>query len=75
MQNSSIFQISNANSKHFIFSIIGIFLIPIVLICFAISYYCYKRYLNTKFKQEKDIDQISIIKRNSIENESSVKYK
>lgn len=55
MQNLSIFHIStttiDANSQHFIlihskiFSIIGILLIPIVLICLTIFCYCYKRYL------------------------------
>jgi hypothetical protein len=72
MQNLSTFQISNittpTNEKHFIlihskiFSIIGILLIPILLICLATSYYFYKRYLNTKLRQErKQGDQTSTI--------------
>ena len=56
MQNSSLVQLSNATTPHArfilihskIFSIIGILLIPIVLLCFAMSYYCYRRYLNRK---------------------------
>jgi hypothetical protein len=95
MQNLSIFQINNitttiANRRHFIlihskiFSIIGILLIPIVLTCLTISYYFYKRYLNTKFHQRIkrhdsiDNDQTSIIDHNSTipidENNSLTKH-
>lgn len=83
MQNLSTFQISNpttaANQRHFIlihskiFSIIGILLIPIVLICLAISYYFYKRYLNTKFRQERK-QSVGIESDQTDENESTVKY-
>ena len=62
MQNSSLVHLSNATTTHVhptrfilihskIFSIIGILLIPIVLICLAMSYYCYQHYLNRKFDQ------------------------
>jgi hypothetical protein len=54
-----------------IFTIIGILLIPIVLICLAMSYYCYKRYLNTKFHREsKHNDQLD-----TNENDLSVKHR
>lgn len=48
-----------------LFSIIGMVLISIVLMCLAISYYCYKRYLEVKFHGElKGIE----------ENDSSMNY-
>jgi hypothetical protein len=87
MPNSSRFQIYNtttfANRQHFIlihskiFSIIGILIIPIVLICLGGIYYFYKRYINTKFDQRiktndaVEIDEISSINRLD-ENGSSI---
>jgi hypothetical protein len=80
MTNSLLFHFSNTtihdNPKDFIlihskiFSIIGILLIPIVLICLAMFYYCYKRYLEIKFHQElKQNDRLDIDG-----NDSSMKY-
>ncbi|CAF2383917.1 unnamed protein product [Rotaria sp. Silwood2] len=94
MQNSSFFPISNTtistDRRNFIhihsriISIIGILLIPIVLICLAITYYFYKQHLKTKYHQETerniilDNEQTSSIDHHSSiqidENDSTVKY-
>ena len=88
MQNSSLFQIYNttvsSNRRSFILiyskisSIIGILLIPIVLACLSITYYFYKRYINTKFHQQiKQNDTMDIDEKSNIirieENDTSVK--